>query len=305
MDNIGEILKNTRLDKGLSLEQVEEATSIRKIYLAAIETGDYAKIPGDVFTKGIIRTYGNYLGLNGPELVTLYKAACAGVDPEEIKPAEIRTTSKISVAPHLKPQKNSSNIFTYLLSFVLLVIIAAAGYIFLFSSSDQPENIVTPKQSALSDDTAKSNEIPEQEKAKIEADAKKAKERAEQAAAAKAQKTPADNKQVQQKQQAVPDKNNLNLYMFCNDRCWVEVTVDGNQVKMTPIEFKILHLLMKNAGRVFSSEEIYERVWNEQAINTDTIMVHIRNIREKIEINPKNPKYLKVVWGVGYKIEKQ
>ena len=96
--------------------------------------------------------------LNGPELVTLYKAACAGVDPEEIKPAEIRTTSKISVAPHLKPQKNSSNIFTYLLSFVLLVIIAAAGYIFLFSSSDQPENIVTPKQSALSDDTAKSNE---------------------------------------------------------------------------------------------------------------------------------------------------
>lgn len=105
MDNIGEILKNTRLDKGLSLEQVEEATSIRKIYLAAIETGDYAKIPGDVFTKGIIRTYGNYLGLNGPELVTFYKAACAGVDPEEIKPAEIRTTSKISVAPHLKPQK--------------------------------------------------------------------------------------------------------------------------------------------------------------------------------------------------------
>ena len=89
---------------------------------------------------------------------------------------------------------------------------------------------MTPKQSALSDDTAKSNEIAEQEKAKIEADAKKAKERAEQAAAAKAQKTPADNKQVQQKQQAVPDKNNLNLYMFCNDRCWVEVTVDGEKV---------------------------------------------------------------------------
>ena len=85
----------------------------------------------------------------------------------------------------------------------------------------------------------------------------------------------------------------------------VELTVDGEPVKITPIEFKILHLLMKNPGRVFSSEEIYERVWNEQAINTDTIMVHVRNIREKIEINPKNPKYLKVVWGVGYKIEKQ
>ena len=84
----------------------------------------------------------------------------------------------------------------------------------------------------------------------------------------------------------------------------VEVTVDGNPVKLTPLEFKILLLLMKNPGRVFSPEEIYERVWNEQAVNTDTIMVHVRRIREKIEINPKEPKYLKVVWGVGYKIEK-
>ena len=85
----------------------------------------------------------------------------------------------------------------------------------------------------------------------------------------------------------------------------VEVTVDGEPVKMTPIEYKILLLLMKNPGRVFSAEEIYERVWNERAINTDTIMVHVRNIREKIEVNPRKPKYLKVVWGVGYKIEKQ
>ena len=85
----------------------------------------------------------------------------------------------------------------------------------------------------------------------------------------------------------------------------MEFSVDGSPVKLTPIEFKILALLMRNAGRVFSSEEIYERVWNEKAINTDTIMVHVRNIRDKIEINPKEPKYLKVVWGVGYKIEKQ
>ncbi len=85
----------------------------------------------------------------------------------------------------------------------------------------------------------------------------------------------------------------------------VEVTVDGEPVKMTPIEYKILLLLMKSPGRVFSAEEIYERVWNERAVSTDTIMVHVRNIREKIEINPKEPKYLKVVWGVGYKIEKQ
>ena len=85
----------------------------------------------------------------------------------------------------------------------------------------------------------------------------------------------------------------------------VQVTVDGNPVKVTPLEFKILLLLIKNPGRVFSAEEIYEKVWNERAVTTDTIMVHIRNIREKIEINTKNPKYIKVVWGVGYKIEKQ
>lgn len=82
------------------------------------------------------------------------------------------------------------------------------------------------------------------------------------------------------------------------------VSIDGNPVKLTPIEFKILNLLIKNPGRVFSSEEIYEKVWNESAISTDTVMVHIRNIREKIELDSKNPKYLKVVWGVGYKIDK-
>ena len=85
----------------------------------------------------------------------------------------------------------------------------------------------------------------------------------------------------------------------------VQVTVDGKEVKMTPLEFKILNLLMKHPSQVFSADEIYERVWNEQPVCTDTIMVHVRNIREKIEINPKNPKYLKVVWGVGYKIERQ
>lgn len=83
-----------------------------------------------------------------------------------------------------------------------------------------------------------------------------------------------------------------------------ELKVDGEPVKVTPIEFKILALLMRNPGRVFSAEEIYERVWQERAINTDTVMVHVRNIREKIEYNPKEPKYLKVVWGVGYKFEK-
>ena len=81
------------------------------------------------------------------------------------------------------------------------------------------------------------------------------------------------------------------------------VTLDGNPVKLTPLEFKVLALLMKYPGRVFSAEELYERVWNERAITTDTVMVHIRKIREKIELDPKHPRYLKVVWGVGYKIE--
>ena len=85
----------------------------------------------------------------------------------------------------------------------------------------------------------------------------------------------------------------------------VEVMADGVPAKLTPMEFKILLLLMRSPGHVFSAEEIYERVWNERAINTDTVMVHVRNIREKIELDPRKPKYLKVVWGVGYKIEKQ
>lgn len=84
-----------------------------------------------------------------------------------------------------------------------------------------------------------------------------------------------------------------------------EVTVDGELVKLTPIEYNILLLLMKNQGRVFSISRIYESIWNEEAIGADnTVAVHIRHIREKIEINPKDPRYLKVVWGVGYKIEK-
>ena len=84
-----------------------------------------------------------------------------------------------------------------------------------------------------------------------------------------------------------------------------EVSVDGESVRLTPIEYNILLLLMKNQGRVFSINQIYESIWNEEAIGADnTVAVHIRHIREKIEINPKEPRYLKVVWGIGYKIEK-
>ncbi len=84
-----------------------------------------------------------------------------------------------------------------------------------------------------------------------------------------------------------------------------EVTVDGDTVKLTPIEYNILLLLIQNQGKVFSIDQIYENIWNEDAIGVDnTVAVHIRHIREKIEINPKEPRYLKVVWGIGYKLEK-
>lgn len=89
------------------------------------------------------------------------------------------------------------------------------------------------------------------------------------------------------------------------DREAKEVRLSGEIVKLTPIEYKITELLLTNAGRVFSIQEIYERVWNEEAYNAENVVaVHIRKIREKIEADPKNPRYLKVVWGIGYKIEK-
>ena len=102
--------------------------------------------------------------------------------------------------------------------------------------------------------------------------------------------------------------NNDNMYqtggLIINDDL-KEVTVDGELVKLTPIEYNILLLLVKNQGKVFSINQIYENIWNEEAIGADnTVSVHIRHIREKIEVNPKDPRYLKVVWGVGYKVEK-
>ena len=91
--------------------------------------------------------------------------------------------------------------------------------------------------------------------------------------------------------------------MIDDDR--IEVTVDGVSVKLTPFEYRILLFLVQNQGRVFSINQIYENIWNEEAIAADnTVAVHIRHIREKIEINPKEPRYLKVVWGLGYKVEK-
>jgi DNA-binding response OmpR family regulator len=97
----------------------------------------------------------------------------------------------------------------------------------------------------------------------------------------------------------------IDLHGLTLDVSAKEVTVNGEVVRLTPIEYKIVELLATNAGRVFSISEIYERVWKEPGFNAEnTVAVHIRKIREKIEIDPKNPRYLKVVWGIGYKIEK-
>ncbi len=105
---------------------------------------------------------------------------------------------------------------------------------------------------------------------------------------------------IQRTQQA----ENLIIGGLTLDRTAKQVLVDGEAVKMTATEYKILELLMKNAGQVFSAEEIYRLVWNEDAFSVEnTVMVHIRHIRSKIEIDPKNPRYLKVVWGIGYKID--
>lgn len=102
------------------------------------------------------------------------------------------------------------------------------------------------------------------------------------------------------------DKNVYCVGGLCINDDMKQVFVDDELVKLTPIEYSILFLLAKNAGRVFSIEQIYENIWNEEAIGADnTVAVHIRHIREKIEINPKEPRYLKVVWGIGYKVEKQ
>ena len=106
---------------------------------------------------------------------------------------------------------------------------------------------------------------------------------------------------------SAPEESNVyRIGGLCMDDDTKEVTVDGEPVRLTPIEYSILLLLVKNPGRVYSIDQIYENIWNEAAIGADnTVAVHIRHIREKIGINPKEPKYLKVVWGVGYKVEKQ
>lgn len=101
------------------------------------------------------------------------------------------------------------------------------------------------------------------------------------------------------------DQHQLIVGDLILDQFTKEVTAHGTNVRLTAKEFQILELLMRYPGRVYSAEEIYENVWKEEAINTETIMVHIRKLREKIEINPKKPEYIKVVWGIGYKIEKK
>ena len=99
------------------------------------------------------------------------------------------------------------------------------------------------------------------------------------------------------------DEDVLKVGDLCLDRFRKELAVNGKSVKLTLKEYQIMELLMSYPSRIFSSEEIYEKVWQELAINTETVIVHIRRLRKKIEVDPHNPRYLKVVWGIGYKVE--
>ena len=134
MGHIGDTLKEARLAKGLSIEDIETATSIRKTYLSAIENGDFDKTPGTVFTKGIIRTYGNYLGLNGAELVNIYKAEIQKLPPT-FTPEPVRKPEKIHLAPKIKPQKVSSHSTPTYLLFLALTLFVAGIIAFMLNSS--------------------------------------------------------------------------------------------------------------------------------------------------------------------------
>ena len=188
MDNVSNMLKEARLAKGLSIEQAETATSIRKLYLEAVENGEFDKIPGDVFTKGIIRTYGNFLGLNGPDLVNIYKAQNSGLTKEAVAPQPIRMVEKISVSPQIKPERVSSgNWLSYVL--VLALVIVVAGGIAWFMNSDAPQTASAPAEQQTTT-------------------------------------MPAGNKAVE-----APVYEGVNLQLKCtNDRCWMEVTADGQVV---------------------------------------------------------------------------
>ena len=187
MDNVSNMLKEARLAKGLSIEQAEAATSIRKLYLEAVENGEFDKIPGDVFTKGIIRTYGNFLGLNGPDLVNIYKAQNSGLTKEAVAPQPIRMVEKISVSPQIKPERVSSgNWLSYVL--VLALVIVVAGGIAWFMNSDAPQTASAPAEQQTT--------------------------------------MPAGNKAVEE-----PVYEGVNLQLKCTtDRCWMEVTADGQVV---------------------------------------------------------------------------
>lgn len=146
MENVSNMLKEARLAKGLSLEDAEAATSIRKLYLEAVEQGEFDKIPGDVFTKGIIRTYGNFLGLNGPDLVNIYKAQNSGLSKEAVAPQPIRMVEKISISPQIKPERVSSgNWLSYVV--VLALVIIVAGGIAWFMNTDSSQNIAAEQPS--------------------------------------------------------------------------------------------------------------------------------------------------------------
>lgn len=190
MENVSNMLKEARLAKGLSLEEAEAATSIRKLYLDAVEQGEFGKIPGDVFAKGIIRTYGNFLGLNGPDLVNIYKAQNSGLSKEAVAPQPIRMVEKISISPQIKAERVSSGNWLSYVAVLALVIIVAGG-IAWFMNNDSSQNIVAEQPSQQTNVAATTAE----------------------------QAVP----------KPVYDGVNLELKCVA-DRCWMEITSDGEIV---------------------------------------------------------------------------
>ena len=156
MDNVSKMLKEARLAKGLSLEEAEAATSIRKLYLDAVEEGEFDKIPGDVFTKGIIRTYGNFLGLNGLDLVNIYKAQNSGLTKEAVAPKPIRMVEKIQYSPQISRKGYHRQLAELYcgIGFGYCV----AGGIAWFMNTDSSQNLI-------SEPAAVENSMPAEEKA--------------------------------------------------------------------------------------------------------------------------------------------
>jgi cytoskeleton protein RodZ len=210
-NTIGEMLKKAREVKKVTLEEAAAETSIRKLYLQAVETDDFTQIPGDVYVKGILRTYGNYLGLDGAALVEEYKIRAKGMAPEAAVSESIRVVDEVKVSPTFKPNneeefsQNKSTVFTALFVLILLLI-AAGGYYFFFMNNGNSSNV---KANVPSGQTSSVNPV--------------------KPAPAKPAVPPAVKPQTPKPAATEPVvKGQVNISLKCNGNCWIQVN-EGNK----------------------------------------------------------------------------